>query len=202
MTKTITAIFGIAVMTAVLFGGMTFSQSAYAGVDPGNNGQNKVPICHVDQDTGEKKTITIGESAVSAHVGSHEGDHLGECVEVEPDCSVSPNPLEMIFDLSEPQLATTSVGCTNDQPNDLGAHPIDTNCLDVRIGISEPNPFQSFITPESYGVDFEFLVEPFIFIPDESVECSIIWATDSVNNGVELHEQTVIIHFPLPPPPP
>ena len=44
------------------------------------NGQPKVTICHVDQETGEEKTITISNKAVSKHLANHLGDHLGECV--------------------------------------------------------------------------------------------------------------------------
>ena len=51
------------------------------------NGQPKVTICHVDQDTGEEKTITISNKAVDKHIANHIGDHLGECVdEPEPVC--------------------------------------------------------------------------------------------------------------------
>jgi len=48
------------------------------------NGQPKVTICHVDQETGEEKTITISNKAVSKHLANHIGDHSGECVD-EPE---------------------------------------------------------------------------------------------------------------------
>jgi len=51
------------------------------------NGQPKVTICHVDQETGEEKTISISNKAVSKHLANHIGDHSGECVDVpEPVC--------------------------------------------------------------------------------------------------------------------
>ena len=74
MVQKIKIFFGIAVMAAVLFGGLTFSQSAFAGND------EKVTICHQDQETGEQKTISVKESSVPAHLANHEGDHEGECV--------------------------------------------------------------------------------------------------------------------------
>ena len=84
MTQKITAIFGIAVLAAVLLGGLTFSQSVFAG-GPGGGGQEKVTLCHVDQVTGEEKTITIGAPAVSHHLQNHIGDHVGECDPPEPE---------------------------------------------------------------------------------------------------------------------
>ena len=74
MVQKIKIFLGIAVMAAVLFGGLTFSQSAFAGND------EKVTICHQDQETGEQKTISVKVSSVSAHLANHEGDHVGECV--------------------------------------------------------------------------------------------------------------------------
>lgn len=85
MTKTITVLFGVSVLAAALFGSLAFSQSAFAGVS-GEGGQEKVTICHVDQETGEEKTITVGSSAVGKHLVNHEGDHLGPCVEEPPGC--------------------------------------------------------------------------------------------------------------------
>ena len=84
MTQKLTAIFGIAVLAAILLGGLTFSQIAFAN---GNNGQEKVTICHVDQETGEEFTITVGAPAVPKHLANHQGDHLGPCVEEPPTCS-------------------------------------------------------------------------------------------------------------------
>jgi len=84
MTQKITAIFGIAVLAAILLGGLTFSQSALAG-QSGGGGQQKVTLCHVDQETGEEITITVGAPAVPAHLAH--GDLLGPCVEEpEPGC--------------------------------------------------------------------------------------------------------------------
>ncbi len=86
MTQKITAIFGIAVMAAILLGGLTFSQSALAN---GGGGQQKVTLCHVDQETGEEITITVGAPAVSKHLANHQGDHLGPCVEEPPGCVIN-----------------------------------------------------------------------------------------------------------------
>jgi len=67
--------FGISAFAAVLFGSMAFSESAFAA----KGGQEKVTICHVDQETGEGKTITVGAPAVEKHLANHQGDHVGEC---------------------------------------------------------------------------------------------------------------------------
>ncbi len=83
MTQKTTAIFGIAVMAAILLGGLAFSQSALAGGQGG--GQQKVTLCHVDQETGEEITITVGAPAVPAHIAH--GDTLGACVEEPPGCT-------------------------------------------------------------------------------------------------------------------
>jgi len=72
MTQKITAIFGIAVLAAILLGGLTFSQSAFAGQ---GGGQQKVTICHQGDEGPE--TITVGAPAVPAHLAH--GDTLGEC---------------------------------------------------------------------------------------------------------------------------
>ena len=50
-------------------------------------GQNKVTLCHVNQGTGEEKTITVGAPAVGKHLANHEGDHVGECKD-DPDSCV------------------------------------------------------------------------------------------------------------------
>ncbi len=90
----IKAIFGIAVMAAILLGGLTFSQSAFAGVSTGGGpgggpggGQQKVTLCHVDQETGEEITITVGAPAVPAHLAH--GDTLGACVDEPSGCIVN-----------------------------------------------------------------------------------------------------------------
>ena len=82
MTQKITAIFGIAVLAAVLLGGLTLSQSAFAG-QIGGGGQEKVTLCHVDRD-GERRTITVGAPAVPAHLAH--GDTLGPCVDGPGTC--------------------------------------------------------------------------------------------------------------------
>ncbi len=186
MTQKLTAIFGIAVLAAILLGGLTFSQSAFAG-QGGGGGQAKVTICH-EGDEGPE-TITVAAPAVPAPLAH--GDTLGPC---EPDCSVSPNPLVISFEDFEPQTHTTSVGCLNDQPVDLGAFPIRFSCFDFGIIITQPEPFASFINPDAYGVDFEFEVVP-VEPTGPDIECSITWATNSVINGIENHEQTLLIHF-------
>ena len=76
MTQKITAIFGIAVLTAILFGGLTFSQSVMG------DGQEKVTICHQGDEGPE--TITVGAPAVPAHLAH--GDTLGECSEGQSTC--------------------------------------------------------------------------------------------------------------------
>ena len=160
MTQKLTAIFGIAVLAAILLGGLTFSQTAFAG-DRGGGGQQKVTLCHVDQETGEEITITVGAPAVPAHL--RHGDTLGPCVEEpepEPDCSVSPNPLMIDFVTPEPQLHTTSVGCINDQPVNLGAFALATDCGLFGIFVDTPFPVSSFITLDEYGVNFAFEVTP------------------------------------------
>ena len=48
--------------------------------------QSKVTICHVDQETGEKKTITIGTPAAGKHLTNHVGDREGECKLTCQDC--------------------------------------------------------------------------------------------------------------------
>jgi len=74
-------------MAAALFGSLAFSQNAFAGIDISNKGQEKITICHVDQETGEEKTITIGAPSVPKHLANHAGDHEGECMnEPEPFC--------------------------------------------------------------------------------------------------------------------
>jgi len=194
MTQKTTAIFGIAVLGAILLGGLTFSQSAFAG-GPGG-GQQKVTLCHVDQETGEEITITVGAPAVPAHLAH--GDTLGPCVdEPEPECDVSPNPLVINFEDFESQTHTTSIGCINDQPNGLGAAPIATDCGEFGILITLPLPVASFTTLDAYGVDFEFDVTPEEPI-DPLIECSITWETDSVINGVQEHEQILLISLDFP----
>ena len=81
LNRALLAVFGISLFAAILFGSMTFSQNAFAGVGE-NNGKEEITICHVDQDTGEEKTIAVGEPAVEKHLANHVGDHVGDCVEV------------------------------------------------------------------------------------------------------------------------
>ena len=82
MTQKITAIFGIAVLAAVLLGGLTFSQAVFAGGPGGPPG--KVTLCHVDQETGEEITISVGAPAVPAHLAH--GDTLGPCDDGPSTC--------------------------------------------------------------------------------------------------------------------
>ncbi len=98
MTQKITAIFGIAVLAAVLLGGLTFSQSAFAG-NSGGPGQLKVTLCHVDQETGEEITITVGAPAVPAHLAH--GDTLGPCVNGSQTCE----------ELCDEEFNTCLAGC-------------------------------------------------------------------------------------------
>jgi len=98
MTQKLTAIFGIAVLSAILLGGLTFSQSALAN---GGGGQVKVTLCHVDQETGEEITITVGAPAVPAHLAH--GDILGPCdEEPEPttceECSIASSDALILCD--------------------------------------------------------------------------------------------------------
>jgi len=73
------------IASILIFGaiGLGLSSDAFAK----GQGQPKVTICHVDQETGEEKTISISNKALSKHVANHIGDHSGECVdEPEPVC--------------------------------------------------------------------------------------------------------------------
>ncbi len=70
-------------MAAILLGGLTFSQAAFAG-QSGGGPPGKVTICHVDQETGEEITITVGAPAVPAHLAH--GDTLGPCVDEPSTC--------------------------------------------------------------------------------------------------------------------
>ena len=72
MTQKITAIFGIAVMAAILLGGLTFSQTALAG-DPS---PGQVTICH-KPGTPAEQTKEVDAPAVPAHLAH--GDTLGAC---------------------------------------------------------------------------------------------------------------------------
>ncbi len=72
MNRGIIAVFGVAVFFAILFGSLAFD-SALAAPQP------KITICHADQETGDLKTITVGEPAVGKHLANHEGDHVGAC---------------------------------------------------------------------------------------------------------------------------
>ena len=79
MNQKTTAIFGIAVMAAILLGGLTLSQIAFAG-----NGQ--VTICH-KPGTPAEQTKEVDSPAVPAHLAH--GDTLGPCVS-PPFCDPSP----------------------------------------------------------------------------------------------------------------
>jgi len=69
--------------------GMTAARSGDGAVsakdaDPADpkpqDGEEKVTICHVPPGNPENAhDITIGASAVPAHLANHEGDHVGPC---------------------------------------------------------------------------------------------------------------------------
>ena len=80
MNRGFVTVFGISVFAAILFGSLSLD-SALAAPQP------KVTICHVDQETGEKKTIRVGAPSVGKHLANHVGDHEGECMD-EPDSCV------------------------------------------------------------------------------------------------------------------
>jgi len=44
-------------------------------------GQNKVTICHVDKESGESITMTVGAKAAAKHLEKHLGDTTGPCAE-------------------------------------------------------------------------------------------------------------------------
>ena len=112
MTQKTTAIFGIAVMAAILLGGLTFSQSALAN---GGGGQQKVTLCHVDQETGEEITITVGAPAVPAHIAH--GDLLGACVdEPEPGCVSNDECLEADYCAKPVGADPSSEGVCEERP--------------------------------------------------------------------------------------
>ena len=83
LNRAIMISFGISAFAAVLFGSLTFSESAFAAKE---GGQEKATICHVDQNTGEEKTITVGEPSVKKHLANHQGDHVGECSVTCQEC--------------------------------------------------------------------------------------------------------------------
>ena len=83
MTKTITAMFGIAVFAAILFGSAVLAPQAFAGapVPPPPNEAGKVTICHNGDYAPE--TIEVSGNAVQKHLDKH-GDAIGVCP--APDC--------------------------------------------------------------------------------------------------------------------
>ena len=79
MTKTITAMFGIAVFAAILLGSAVLAPQAFAGApEPPPNEAGKVVICHNGDDGPE--TIEVSGNAVQKHIDNH-GDTIGECVD-------------------------------------------------------------------------------------------------------------------------
>ena len=80
MNREYLTVFAISVFTAILFGSLS-ADIALAAPQP------KVTICHVNQETGEEKTITVGAPSVQKHLKNHMGDHEGECID-EPDSCV------------------------------------------------------------------------------------------------------------------
>jgi len=79
--------FSVPVLASILIlGAFTVGYSIDDAFAKGD-GKPKVTICHVDQETGEEKTISISNKALSKHLANHIGDHSGECVDVpEPVC--------------------------------------------------------------------------------------------------------------------
>ena len=94
MTQKITAIFGIAVLAAILLGGLTFSQTALAG-DPS---PGQVTICH-KPGTPAEQTKEVDAPAVRAHLAH--GDTLGPCGDGPGTCQ----------ELCEAELNTCLEGC-------------------------------------------------------------------------------------------
>ena len=78
MTKTITAMFGIAVFAAILFGSAVLAPQAFAGTTgpPAPNEAGKVVICHNGDDGPE--TIEVSGNSVQKHIDNH-GDTVGAC---------------------------------------------------------------------------------------------------------------------------
>ena len=77
MTQKLTAIFGIAVLAAILLGGLTFSQSALAG-GAGGGPPGKVTICHFPPgDPSDFETLSVSINALPAHLAH--GDTIGAC---------------------------------------------------------------------------------------------------------------------------
>jgi len=62
------------IASILIFGSLGFGLSSDDAFAKGQ-GQPKVTICHVDQETGEEKTISISNKAVSKHLANHIGDH-------------------------------------------------------------------------------------------------------------------------------
>jgi len=54
------------------------THGACSSSPPSNNGNKKVTICHNDEQTGKKQTITISENALDTHLKNH-SDTLGAC---------------------------------------------------------------------------------------------------------------------------
>ena len=73
MNRAYLTVFAISVFTAILFGSLS-ADIALAAPQP------KVTICHVNQETGEEKTITVGAPGAAAHLKNHPDDKPGECV--------------------------------------------------------------------------------------------------------------------------
>ncbi len=68
------------------------SAGATDGRVSAQDSEEKVTICHVPPGNPENAhTITIGASAVPAHLANHEGDSVGQC-RPEPSPTPSPSP--------------------------------------------------------------------------------------------------------------
>lgn len=60
----------------------SFRTYSAPGKSESNNGPEKVLICHVDQETGEKSTMNVTLKASEIHLEKHTGDEEGECTPV------------------------------------------------------------------------------------------------------------------------
>jgi len=137
MTQKTTAIFGIAVLAAILLGGLTFSQSAFAGQ---GGGQNKVTICHQGDEGPE--TITVAAPAIPAHLAH--GDTLGPCVE-EP---TGDRILSCLCDLPENEDLETPLEfllCVEDSDDGETVEELFAFCNDF-CGLGPDNIFIGFVS--------------------------------------------------------
>ena len=122
MTQKITAIFGIAVMAAILLGGLTLSQTAFAG-NSGGGPPGKVTICHVDvDDGGDPVTISVSIKALPAHLAH--GDTLGPCVDEPVTCE----------DLCVEEFNACLAGCDVGVDGDPNGGTCEGLCVSIHNG--------------------------------------------------------------------